>query len=280
MSEKEITTTYHSDGHPIIGLDKHCVACTLGENNVAHNERHEGEEKFTPHYAIPGAGPLDLDKVRLIVISDYPGHYETQSQEPMFDITRIREERKKNRYQKTGEGILHSRNAGCILRMSLNLMYGIDTYEECWITNALKCNPVKVTPHETKHLKVCALKWLSKELYYIDQFKPYIPILIAGNQAFKAMKYIYKDKENLLKEYGLQGCRRRTDIKLGEHPAIFTFNPAVAARSEPRIETAIRENKGKTYITTNDWLYPLLPGSPLHKFIGDLSLLNPYLNNE
>jgi hypothetical protein len=274
----ETMTTYLSNGvHPEIKYLKDCRKCQLGINRAEHNQRvlergddDDSRSSDQEEYCVGGAGPHDLTKVKLIVISDYPGHFEVLHNQPMYDIRESRDERRK--------GLLQSKNAGAILRTGLSLMYGLDTYTECWITNAIKCNPKTVTPSDNAHLKVCAFSWLSSELFILDNYVPKCPILVAGSKAFQAVKFIYKEEREFLESRGLHGCRRRKDIKLGEHPAVFTFNPAVAARSEPRIETTVKSSKGRLWVNHNDWLYPLLPGSPLQKFIDDLRMLEDFVD--
>lgn len=261
--------SYLNNYHPVIKQDYDCAVCALGKNRIRHNKEHAEEDNFRPQSCIGGAGPEDLTEVRLIVISDYPGHYETLHDEPMHDISRDREARKK--------GLLQSVNAGALLRMTLNLMYGLDTYEDCWITNAIKCNPNQLKAQENPHLRPCIAQWLNSELLTLSDYVPSAPILVAGKMAFKGVCRLYAAKQ--LEDIGLNNCRRRTDLKLGEHPLVVTFNPAIAARSMPKIETKVSEKKGYTFVNENEWLFPLLPGSPMDNFIKDLHPLAPYLTS-
>lgn len=263
--------TYQKQAHVSIQQGRDCVKCGIGIENQAHNKRQEliEEEKRVYHHCVGGAGPDNLQEVKLIVISDFVGHYENLEQFPMVDISKYREERRK--------GLLAKLNAGAILRMALKLMYGLNTYNDCWITNAIKCYPGKVKPLDM-HIKACAITWLTAEFQTLDETIPEVPILIAGGQALKGLAHVYKRGGQELLEYGLQGCRRRRGLKLGDHPVVVTFNPATAARSQPKLESEIRRGKGeKIHISRNEWLYPLLPGSPVDKFIRDLHLLADYL---
>jgi hypothetical protein len=258
-----------SGEHPLIRHNPDCVACALGKNRVRHNEVHKDDEKVPLQFSVGGAGPDDLTKVKLIVVSDLVGHYECLSNEPMHDVSGDREERKR--------GLLQPLNAGAFLRMSLNLMYGLDTYSDCYITNAVKCNPNQLKPLENPHMRPCASTWLDTEFHILDEYVPDVPILCAGSLAFKALCYIFKNESKQLLEIKHNNCRRRKDLKLGDHPLVVTFNPAVAARSMPKIETAVKETKVGITPTRNEWLFPQLPGSPVDRFIKDLYPLAPYL---
>ena len=262
--------SYNKQQHCLIKTDPACTVCELGKVRDRHNlEFVEADKAENIEQAVGGAGPEDLTQVKLIVISDFPGTYEARAGHPMVDIRESRAERKK--------GLLTPLNAGAQLRMALQLMYGLDTYNDCWVTNALKCNPGARKPIENKHVKPCVQQWLSAELTILDKYCPAAPILVAGGQAFKAVLLLYKQEAIELKSYGLNGCRRRKGLMLGRHPAVFTFNPAGAARSMPKIETEIASRNGKLVVKSNEWLYPPLPGSPTDKFIKDLHLLAPYL---
>lgn len=258
-----------SGEHPLIKHNPDCAVCALGKNRIRHNEVHIEDEKVPTQYSVGGAGPEDLSKVRLIVISDLVGHYECLSNEPMHDIRDDRDERKR--------GLLQALNAGAFMRMSLNLMYKLNTYSDCWITNAIKCNPNQLKPLENNHMRPCASQWLNKELHILDEYVPEVPILCAGSMAFKALCFIYKNESAHLSKIGHNNCRRRKDLKIGSHPLVVTFNPAVAARSMPKIETEIKETKSGIHPCRNEWLFPQLPGSPVDKFIKDLYPLAQYI---
>lgn len=262
--------TYCKSGeHPLIKHNINCELCALGKNRIRHNEVHIEDENVPTQYSVGGAGPDDLSKIKLIVISDLVGHYECMSNEPMHDISQDREERKR--------GLLQPLNAGAFMRMSLSLMYGLDTYNDCYITNAIKCNPNQLKPLENTHMRPCASAWLNSELHILDKYAPEVPILCAGSMAFKALCFIYKDEAKRIGAIKHNNCRRRKDLKLGGHPLVVTFNPAVAARSMPKIETTVKETKSGITPTRNEWLFPQLPGSPVDRFIKDLYPLAQYL---
>lgn len=251
--------------------DPDCRHCTLGKMRAAYNSSKEEHQPI--EYSVGGSGPRDLTKVRLIVISDFCGAYEAQNQIPQFDSRTIKNEYQTNKRAKTT--LLNSLNAGATMRMALQLMYGLNTYNDCWITNAVKCNPMKVNIIVSTHLKPCMTKWMSPELAILDHFCPEAPMLIAGGVAFNAINLQYPQ----LGLKNLNSCRRRGDIRIGKRPVIFTDNSAKAARSQPKIESegGVRHKNGRITITKNEWLFPVLPGTPVYSFIEDLKFLSPYL---
>jgi uracil-DNA glycosylase len=261
--------TYPCKTHPIIESDLDCAACSLGDLRREHNVRAIAREE-SPQWCVHGNGPEDLSKVKLIVISDYPGAYEVKEGYPMVDKFRDRPE--------VYRGKVQPRNAGNFLRRALHLMYGLDTYTDCWITNAVKCSPNKVSVIEGAHIKPCTNKWLTSEFQLLDLHCPQAPTLVVGTHAFRAIKHLYKSTSAQLDAQGVIGSRRKVHIINGR-PFVFSFNPAIAARSEPRIETAVKQTSKGTYISTTDWLYPPLPGSPIDKFIKDLRLLADYIHD-
>lgn len=258
-----------SGEHPLFKHDSNCDKCDLGKNRIRHNSVHASDKNFVPQSSVGAAGPEDLDNIKLIVVSDLVGHYESISNEPMHDISVDRPERKR--------GLLQSLNAGAFMRMSLNLMYKLDTYTDVVFTNAIKCSPNQLTPLES-HMRACGSHWLSAEMHLIDEYIPAVPMLIAGSMAFKAICHVYKEDARVLVERGHNNCRRRRDLFIKDRPIVVTNNPVQAARSMPKIETATKKSKGLTVVTYNEWLYPQLPGSPMDKFIKDLYPLAKYLN--
>jgi len=257
-----------SGEHPLLRHDSNCEKCELGKNRVRHNEAHISEKNFIPQVSVGSGGPDKLEDVKLIVLSDVIGHYESISNEPMHDISSDRPARKK--------GLLQSLNAGAFMRMTLELMFNLDTYHEVIFTNAIKCSPNQLKPLET-HIRSCTSQWLNSELYIFDEHIPEVPLLIAGTMAFKGICHAYKEKASLLSSIGFNNCRRRKDLKINDRPIVVTNNPVSPARSMPKIETAVKTVKGKTVITYNEWLFPQLPGSPVDRFIKDLYPLTPYL---
>jgi hypothetical protein len=258
---------YHFDYHPDIPFDKDCNTCHIGRLRQEHNVR-ALEREEPPQYAIAGNGPVDLNNIKLIVVSDYPGMYEVQRGYPMVDKFDFKPD--------VIRGKVQPRNAGGFLRRALELMYGLDSYEDVWITNAVKCNPASTALVETKHVRPCVRKWLSNEMGILDKHCPRAPILSLGTQAYRALRYLYKDKANSL-EAGYTASRRKIHWA-GDRPIVISFNPAIAARSEPRIETVVKETKKGVYISKTDWLYPPLPNSPVDRFIKDLRCLAEVLD--
>lgn len=260
----ERPASYNKQPHPLIPFDKACTKCVAGKNRERYNKDYKKKD-----VAVGGAGPDDLTQVKLIVISDHPGHYESSKDTayPMVDRREFQPEYKK--------GLLTPYNAGAMIRMSLELMYNLDTYEEVYFTNVFKCNPYKNKPLFNQQVKPCINYWLNPEMQVLSNSLPAVPILVAGNLAFKGLQFYFKN--SYISSLTLSSCRRKKGLLLDQHPAVFTINPAGVARSWPKIETQARIGKGsKTYIQHNEKL-PILEGSPIKRFIDDLKLLSPYL---
>lgn len=266
----KLPKTYKKESHPVIEMDDQCLKCELGVRTKRINNSPPGrkEEGRLRHCSVGGAGPDDLSKVKLIILSDHPGHYESRETHvfPMVDISLE---------QNSSKGMLRSRNAGAFLRRALNLMFDLDTYNDCWITNAVKCNPFEQSIIESKHLKPCVNQWLISEFSLLKEYCPTAPLLVAGSHAFRACKLMYRKDAAFLQQLGLNGCRRRGDIVLDGRPVIFTDNPAKICRCEAMIETEVKTKKGRVSVTKNDWFY--LPGSPVYGFVEDLKFLSDFL---
>lgn len=244
-----IPTSYGLEEHPLFKFNRGCNDCSLSCNK-----------------AVGGSGPLDLSLVKLIVISDHPGHYEALRGFSMVN----------NQIQSKSDINNNRRNewlnAGALLRMSLSNMYNLNTYNDCYITNVIKCEPGK-NNITANHLAVCS-KYIKEELNKFDIYCPTVPILIAGNKAFKGLKLLMPDL--ISTNYGLQDCRRRKGLYYNQHPLVFTVNPAAVARSTFRIETEIYKYDDLIYVPT--WKnYPVLTGSPLNHWIEDLKFLSEYI---
>ncbi len=265
----DLPKTYQRESHSLIRIDPKCEQCELGKRKQRLNSFLKANQDA--HYTVGGAGPDDLSKVKLIILSCHPGHSESQERNlyPMVDLSLQQKERRK--------GLLRPRNAGGFLRMALNLMFGLDTYTDCWFTNAVKCNPFDQKIIEAKHIKPCVSHWLTSEFNILNEYCPSVPLLVAGTQAFKACKMLYK-RELWMQEWGLNGCRRRAGLMLGNRPVVFTENTTKISRAEPRIESEVVTKDGRVTITRNEWLYPPLPGTPVASFINDLRFLEPLLN--
>lgn len=244
-----------------------CTECPLGLTRSRHNKEIDNEERKGPkEYAIGMTGPEDLSKVKLLVVSDLNGHYEKLARHAMYDIIQEKGARKK--------GLLNNYNAGAYLRMILSAMFELDTYNQVLYTNAIKCNPGKEKPKDC-YMKVCSRTWLSKEMAIVDEQIPNIPILVAGNVAFKAMCLVYNRPD--IQAIGLNNCRRHSDIVFNNHPVIFTDNPAKAAGSMPKIESKIATIKGQVYVKQNEWLASIPPLSASAIFRDDIVLLADFI---
>lgn len=234
-------------GKPIEGLnfDSKCTDCALS------NE-----------CALPGS-ISNLDNLKLIVISDYPGHYETKHQYLMWDNELVR-----GKSYKGNKRIPSWPNAGNYMRRTLTQL-GLDTYNEVYFTNAIKCNPEQNKPKDL-HIKSCA-KWLNIELSLIEA-KGYIntPILVAGTTAFKSLKYL---GEKSLESLSFKDCRRRV-IYVKSHPTVVIANPAAVCSSTFRIENRIvYEPRQLTSVRE----LPPIPGSPIWNYHKDLEPIKCYL---
>lgn len=252
----ELPLTYRSQAHPAIAFSRQCTECELGKN-----------------CAVGGAGPDRLSEIKLIVVSDHPGHYEQECGYPFFDNA---EQRRPRYNRKTGQTSLEGwKNAGALLRDQLGQQFGLDTYRHCWLTNAVKCDPGK-NKIKDKNAKTCALKWFCQEMAILDEAAPEVPILFAGSYAYKAIAYI--DKELSLKlGTSLRAHRLTNHWRWRAHPLVFTYNPAAVAKSEPRIETEIGLTLNQTYKVNKVQPLPPLVGSPQWMFARDLEMLRPFL---
>jgi uracil-DNA glycosylase len=158
----------------------------------------------------------------------------------------------------------------------LHDLFGLDTYFEVYFTNAIKCDPGKDKPLETKHLKPCTRQWLREEFALLDEVVPTVPVLIAGTQAFRSLKFICPEIGLTLES--LQAHRRTNHLRLWQHPLVFTANPAAIARSVARIEESVTNSRdGRRQNVESVVPLPVLPGSPLWMFGRDLMWLKDVL---
>ena len=243
-------STYKNKAHPLIEFNTTCQDCSLGNTN-----------KLNYTKAVRGAGPDDLTKVKLIVISDHPGFYECKSKYPFFD----------NQLATKPEERSEWLNAGALLRRSLNKLFNLDTYTDCWLTNVIKCEPGHNTM-SSDHLKVCS-KHLVNELHYLNMYCPTAPILIAGNKAFKSFKSLVPGVIN--EKSTLQELRRRSDLYYKNHHLCFTMNPAAISKCEFRVEKEVYYYNNDVFVADYQ-SYPILVGSPIWMWLEDLKILSEH----
>lgn len=234
--------SYRGRGHPTIPFDRHCQRCSL--------------YKARP---VGGAGPNDLSRVRLLVVSDYPGHYEVEAGYPFAVVN--------DEYRCRARAGTRWANAGALLRHGL-LTLGLNSYTDCWLTNAVKCAPKgegKVTLSQTKP---CAQYWLKPEVTTVLAVRPDLPIWIAGSLALRVFCQTFDwDVPAKVNE-----LRRRVHFYY-QHPVVVTWNPAVYTRSEFREVKSLDQPRD---------VYPIfrqpLILSPLWMFYQDIAPLKGVLS--
>jgi uracil-DNA glycosylase len=249
--------TYLGEQHDLIFFNRNCKLCNL-----------------TTGKSVGGAGPDDLKEIKLIVISDHPGHYEEDIGYPFASKP----------HEGQGKRLVEDfPTAGEILRRYLFHNFNLDTYKEVWMTNAVKCNPRGKTIQDS-HVKKCVRNHLLEELTEIDRENPSVPILIAGNKAFEALGYL--DKTLTKKKLGksLKSMRRSNHYKLWSHPLVFTFNPASVRDAKFQIESDFGyEDRKKNGFPVKAikilQSFPELPGSPRWMLKKDLSYLEPLIRS-
>jgi uracil-DNA glycosylase len=243
-----MTETSYKYKHPNIAFNIYCNNCLLGKNN----------KKGT---AIGGAGPIDLTKVKLIVISDYPTFSDKFKGTPFTD-----NQKTFNRTDEKAQWL----NGAALLRTAIQNLYNLDSYTECWMTYVIKCEPGKNTV-KPEHLNICK-NHLQDELHWLNEQAPNAPILITGTKAFATMKNLLPNV--IGRDSNLQSSRR-TILKYLGHPICVTVNPNIISKCQFRIEEDVYEYNEDVFVSkyTN---YPILVGSPYWLFIKDLEILQPY----
>jgi uracil-DNA glycosylase len=253
--------------HPLLMFDRGCQSCALGR----------GE-------AVGGAGPDDLENLKLIVISDHPGHYESKIGYPFYDNTPEREQRYQSALRDSKKStsvykaaLLGTPNAGCLIRDLLREELGLNSYTQVWMTNVLKCNRKLNAPNLANEVKPCVTKWLATELRMLKSFEPKTPILIAGTLAYRGFKLVDPIISKILP--GKIENARQQVFYWEEQPIVVTYNPVVVSDCVPRIETRIgRSASERAIVQTVKEIVPRIKGSPLDNYIEDILLLKKFLN--
>lgn len=206
--------------------------------------------------AVPPSSPDRLEDVKLIIISDHPGHYEEEYRFCQVPANLV-QKRKGSPF----------RNGGQFIRDIIREELGLDPWRQVYYTNALKCDPRDKVVSETKHIAVCCGAWLIKELKDL----PKVPVLVAGFKAFAGFKYAYPDYAHILTS--LNNLRREV-IEVDERKVLFTYNPAAISRcefKEPDRYT-VQASTGELIIASvRD--ADVLPGMPLWVFLKDIEPL-------
>jgi hypothetical protein len=235
-----------------IPIDRQCKACNLSTN-----------------FSVSGNGPQDLTAVKLIVVSDYPGAYETEFDFPQVPNDWAFSQRKRSaKFTKP--------NSGRFIRDILSQEYGLDDREQIWFTNALKCDPShngRKAAINGKHLQTCTRNWLQVEFDLLNQAAPKAALLIAGARALEALRLLYPDIPGTTVSSLL-----RSSFFCGSHAAVCTYNPASYARSISYIESNVvidYRTKLKTIVDRvplNKYCY-----TPVEVFKEDLKPLKQFL---
>lgn len=250
---KYSSTVYDTQHHPVISFDSKCKQCTA-----------------TCGSAVSGAGPDDLSKVRLIVISDHAGAYEVKEKYPQVPNSLITFKRKSL--------LPRPRNSGQLLRDTIEELFDLCSWSEVWMTNGVKCDPThegrKLTLSDSSHIRKCAGAWLRNELEILDRYCPTAPILVAGSKALKALQSVDPNKVPAGK---LEKMLRRKHYKFNDHPLAFTLNPAAYAKSEPKIETSIGIIKNKLVTTEIESMVGMMR-TPLDDFYQDFAWLKNHIS--
>lgn len=240
---------------PPVPIDKECKGCSL-----------------TCDASIAGRGPTDPADVKLIVISDYPGAYESEFGWPQVPNDWVQSQRQKK------AKLQQPPNSGAFLRALLHRKYGLDTFTDTWITNALRCNPNfngRTGKATDRNLGNCTSMWGHQEFVWLDHAVPTVPILAAGAWALKLVKLLYRD---LAPTGTVDSLLRYPGLMAGRHPLVVTYNPASYARSYSQIETSV-------YVNRRSGLVEVTKVAPLDNFIygstliyeGDLAELDRHL---
>ena len=236
----------------ILEIDQGCKQCPLGHNQ-----------------AVASSGPTSINKLKLVIISDFP---DKKSEEEMDNFSSNDVDRMPRRLKNGYLTKEKPRNSGSMLKILLEEI-GINLHTEVWKANIVKCNPRHLKVKD-KDAKTCCKVHFVSELAFIDSINPTVPILIAGNVAFKAIKAIYKDSS--FSKSTLKACRKTTHHTLFRHPVFFTYNPSSVCKSEWSVEEEFTKTN-TLKIHSKKTLEPF-KFSPLWIYQKDLQILGEYLN--
>jgi uracil-DNA glycosylase family 4 len=244
----QMPPTYQREPHPVIPFDYGCRACPYGNDKAG---------------PVGGVGPSDLSKVRLLVISDYPGHYEVQEGYPFVPKPPVYQSNRSKKIRMSWA------NAGAALRYALGQL-GLNSYDDCWLTNTLKCSPAadsgKVKETE---LDTCTRLWLYQEVWQLHLVNPKLPIWLAGSQALAGFRRTFKP----FPKGSVNDFRRKVTWWL-EHPVVVTWNPSAYCRSEFR--ATLSHSHPDKVKPVFDQLVPLTPWEVYHR---DWALLKQFLQD-
>ena len=215
---------YRNEPHPLITFDRGCEACALSCGK-----------------AVPGAGPADLSKVRLIFLSDYPGPYEQQYGWPQVPAPYVRAEEDKAK-QKKRRVKFPWKNSGEFLRTILKEELKLDPWEQVFYMNGVQCSPFrgkdKININLT-HVKPCVNQWVRTMIEALDDNCPQAPIIIAGKTALMAFNILYSTKFK-----SIQSMLHVKDVIVDNRRVAFTNNPAAVAKGEARLVSSMMTTNG------------------------------------
>lgn len=210
----------------------------------------------------------DYTKLKLFICSDYPGEYEEQDNRPFAP----RPSEQKIKAIKGRVSVPKWDNAGAWVRNTLLPKLGL-VEEEVFFTNAIKCNPRDKKP-KINEKSACYTKWLSKELLWIDQVKPNLPLLFMGTVATEVVPKI-------IPFVGGTRVNRGKVFFWGQHPLMVTVNPAVICRNIPRLESNVgmKTSHGDNYIyrATSLEVLPHTLATPEGIILNELLRIKDYL---
>lgn len=231
--------------------------------------------------AVPGAGPKSLTKIKLILISDYPGHYEKTYGFPQvprpYAYAKEDEVAKSQGKSKRRRSPFPVANSGEYIRWQLKELFDLNPFEEVYYTNAIKCPTevgAKLLNVGSKHLKAC-LPWLQQEL---DVLNNDLPILLAGSKALAMFGHITALKRN----GSVMDYYNQVPFMYKDHPVVVTHNPAIVARNRLRLlsNCTVQLKGGGPFINpTSVRPWDSVP-SPQYFYSRTLWWLAPYLYPE